>query len=324
MFGAPMAAMAQGADSDAAADAESARIDALLATPNLITPVPQDNAIATAPGLEQQTATPQFTVNGLAPIFFNSNAESASSGGTAAAEGSPVVRLSWAGQLGGLPIRLSGSVSAEWDRFANASSADFDKIRPSLRAQYVNASNDQDFSPFVSFVPRIDFEPTFATEFATRYDLNLGVNKVFNFDGDFHRVPFSGSSSASTVWSFGFTAGVQRRWRDPAPSSYAFFLIPSAAYVISEDWNAEIVIDITRRWFDPNAGLNTRTLTVEPIGVLEYVLPARWLGGTDTARLFGRPAVDLLVAYERNWSNTQGGTYTQWVAGLVFKAGWRF
>lgn len=74
MFGAPMAAMAQGADSDAAADAESARIDALLATPNLITPVPQDNAIATAPGLEQQTATPQFTVNGLAPIFFNSNA----------------------------------------------------------------------------------------------------------------------------------------------------------------------------------------------------------------------------------------------------------
>ena len=58
MFGSSAAAMAQGPDSDSAADAGSARIDALLATPNWITPVPQDNAIATAPGLEQQTPTP--------------------------------------------------------------------------------------------------------------------------------------------------------------------------------------------------------------------------------------------------------------------------
>jgi hypothetical protein len=49
LIGSAGAAMAQGADSDSATDAESARIDALLATPNLLTPVPQDNLIATRP-----------------------------------------------------------------------------------------------------------------------------------------------------------------------------------------------------------------------------------------------------------------------------------
>jgi len=213
----PVPAVGQGAASDSATDAQSMRLDAVMATPNKQTPVPQDSAIAISPGLEQQTPTPQITINLLAPIFFNSNAEAVSSGGTATAEGSPVVRVSLAGQLGNLPIRLSASVSTEWDRFASASSSDFDKIRTNLRAQYVDADNDQGYSPFVAFVPRLDFDPTLATRFATRYDLDLGVNKVFNFDGDFRRVAISGNSSASTVWSVGFTAGAQRRWRSPSP-----------------------------------------------------------------------------------------------------------
>jgi hypothetical protein len=317
----PIPALAQGVAGDSASDAQSARLDALTATPNRQTPVSQDNAIATAPGLEQQTPRPQITVNLLAPIFFNSNAEAVGSGGTATAEGSPVVRMSMAGQLANLPIRLTASVSTEWDRFASASSVDFDKLRTSLRAQYVDADNDQAYSPFVAFVPRLDFDPTFATRFATRYDLDFGVNKVFNFDGDHHRVGFSGDSAASTAWSLGFTAGAQRRWRDPSPSSYAVLLTPSISYVISQEWNAEFVLDITQRWYDSSAA---HELTVEPIGVLEYVVPDRWLGGATAARWFGRPSIDFLVSYERNWANIPRATYTQWVAGLVFKAGWRF
>ena len=186
----------------------------------------------------------------------------------------------------------------------------------------MNADDDQAYSPFVAFVPRLDFDPTFATNFATRYDLDLGVNKVFNFDGDFHRVASSGTSASSTVWSVGFTAGAQRRWRNPSPSSYALFLLPSVSYVISQQWNAEFVLDITQRWYDSTAA---HELTVMPIGVLEYELPDRLLGGGDAARWFGRPAVDFLVSYERNWAaNIPQATYTQWVAGLVFKAGWRF
>jgi hypothetical protein len=313
--------MAQGAASDSATDAQSARLDAVTATPNRQTPVPQENAIATAPGLQQSTPRPQITINVLAPVFFNSNAEAVGSGGTATAEGSPVVRISVAGQLGDLPIRLSGTVSTEWDRFAAARDSDFDKLRTSLRAQYVDVGNDQAYSPFVAFAPRLDFDPTFATRFATRYDLDLGINKVFNFDSDLRRVPFSGNSSPSTVWSVGFSAGVQRRWRDPSPASYALFLIPSISYAITPEWNAEFVLDITQRWYDSSAA---RELTVEPIGVIEYVVPDQWLGGGDAARWFGRPAVDFLVSYERNWANFPQGTYTQWVAGLVFKAGWRY
>ena len=64
--------------------------------------------------------------------------------------------------------------------------------------------------------------------------------------------------------------------------------------------------------------------TVEPTGVLEYVIPNNWFGGADTARMLGSPAVDFLVSFERNWSNVSGGTYSQWVAGLVVKSGWRF
>jgi hypothetical protein len=117
----------------------------------------------------------------------------------------------------------------------------------------VDADDDQAYSPFVAFVPRLDFDPTFATRFATRYDLDFGVNKVFNFDGDLHRIGFSGDSAASAVWSLGFTAGAQRRWRDPSPSSYAVFLTPSVSYVISEQWNAAFVLDVTQRWYDTGA-----------------------------------------------------------------------
>src|SRR5215469_15055209 len=67
---------------DARDDGNEARYDALLSTPNLGTPMPQDNLFATAPGLEQQAPRSQFTVNGLLPVTFISNAEVLPSGGT--------------------------------------------------------------------------------------------------------------------------------------------------------------------------------------------------------------------------------------------------
>jgi hypothetical protein len=33
------------------------------------------------------------------------------------------------------------------------------RIRPSARAQYTNPQDDQDFSPYLSYVPRLDFAP---------------------------------------------------------------------------------------------------------------------------------------------------------------------
>jgi hypothetical protein len=110
-----------------------------------------------------------------------------------------LVRLGWASQLFGSPIRLSGAASTETERFVNAPGAAIDYIRTSARAQYVNPEDDQDYSPFLSCLPRLDFDPTFANNFATRQDLALGLDKVFNFDGAFNRIPTLTNSSSEAV-----------------------------------------------------------------------------------------------------------------------------
>ena len=318
-------AIAQTANSNAGLEGGQDNLfDAILATPQQKTPVLPDNVFATAPGLEQPARVPQFTLNALAPALFNSNAQFLKSGGSNAFEGSPLVRLGWASQLFDTPIRVSGAASFETERFVNGPDAAIDYIRPSARAQYINFQDDQAFSPYLSYVPRLDFDPTFANNFATRQDLNLGIDKVFNFDGAFNRLPAAPSSSSATVWSFGFNVGAQRRFRDPSPQSYAFFFIPSASYVISDQWNASFSMAITRRWFEEFEGFNQRNLTWEPTGVVEYVIPADWLGGEDATRWRGTPAIDFVAGLERNWSNISQAAYTQWRVGLVFKTGWRF
>ena len=318
-------AIAQTANSNAGLEGgQDSLFDAVLATPNYKTPVLPDSALATTPGLEQAVPAPQFTLNVLAPALYNSNAQFLSSGGSQTLEGSPLVRLGWASQLFDTPIRVSGAASLETERFVNAPGAAIDYIRPSARAQYINPVDDQAFSPYLSYVPRLDFDPTLANNFATRQDLNLGIDKVFNFDGAFNRLPESPNSSSATVWSFGFNVGAQRRFRDPSPQSYAFFFNPSASYVISDQWNASFSMPITRRWFEEFAAVSQRNLTWEPTGVVEYVIPADWLGGLDFARWRGNPAIDFVGGLERNWSNIIGREYTQWRGGLVFKTGWRF
>ena len=63
----------------------------------------------------------------------------------------------------------------------------------------------------------------------------MAFDKVFNFNGQFKRMPVASDSSASSVFSFGCSAGLQWRFRSPVPESGAVFLNPSAPYVISED-----------------------------------------------------------------------------------------
>jgi len=318
-------AMAQTANSNAGLEGGQDNLfDAILATPQQKTPVLPDNVFATAPGLEQPARAPQFALNALAPALFNSNAQFLSSGGSKAFEGSPLIRFGWASQLFDTPIRISGVASFETERFVNGPGAAIDYIRPSARAQYTNPQDDQDFSPYLSYVPRLDFDPTFANNFATRQDVSFGIDKVFNFDGAFNRLPPASSSSSATVWSFGFNIGAQQRFRDPSPQSHAFFFNPSVAYVISETWNASFDMAITRRWFETIGGVSQRNLTWEPTGVVEYVIPAEWLGGSDGTRWRGNPAIDFVAGLERNWSNISGREYSQWQVGVVFKTGWRF
>lgn len=313
--------------SDAHEAGNSARTDAMFGTPDRYAPVPPDNIFATTPGLEQQARRSTFTLNVLAPISYNSNADLTPSGGTAgqnSAEFSPIVGLSWSTPVFDLPLRFTGNARAEVDRFTQVPGADFDKVALAGRLQYVDPNNDQAYSPYFVYAPRFDFDPFFRERFATRQDLNLGVNKTFNFDANFRRVPFSANTLDETVWSFGMTVFGQRRFRDPQPSSWALFVIPSMTYVISESWNVSLGIEVMRRWFDPYQGFSEAEWFIEPIATLEFVLPESWFGSARNAALFGRPAIDLQMAYEQNWSNIPAFSYSAWHVGAALKLGWRF
>ncbi|HMK00361.1 MAG TPA: hypothetical protein VK552_13675 [Reyranella sp.] len=319
--------------SDAHSDGDSARIDAMFGTPDRYGTTPQDNIFATTPGLEQQARRSQFTINGLLPMFYNSNANLAPVNGPAginSAEFSPILGASWSTPVFDLPLRFTANARAEVDRFTQApaqaavSAAEFDKIALSGRLQYIDPTNDQNFSPYFVYAPRFDFDPFFRERFATRQDLNLGVNKVYNFDGSFQRVAFSANTLADTVWSLGVTAFAQRRFRDPQPSSWAFFLIPSATYVINEQWNVSFGAELAFRTFDPYLGFTENEWFLEPIVTLEFVLPSAWFGSERKATLFGRPAIDLQMAYEQNWSNIAAFTYGAMHVGAALKLGWRF
>jgi hypothetical protein len=319
--------------SDAHSDGDSARIDAMFGTPDRYGTTPQDNIFATTPGLEQQARRSQFTINGLLPMFYNSNANLAPANGPAginSAEFSPILGASWSTPVFDLPLRFTANARAEVDRFtqapaqASVSVAEFDKIALSGRLQYIDSTNDQNFSPYFVYAPRFDFDPFFRERFATRQDLNLGVNKAYNFNGSFQRVAFSANTLADTVWSLGVTAFAQRRFRDPEPSSWAFFLIPSVTYVINEQWNVSLGAELTFRTFDPYLGFTENEWFLEPIATLEFVLPSAWFGSDRNATLFGRPAIDLQMAREQNWSNIAAFTYGAMHVGAALKLGWRF
>jgi hypothetical protein len=314
------AAQAQSAGSDASSDAQDALRDALLAVPNRSTPVPDSNQYATAPGVEQAAPSLRLNANILAPLYFNSNAPALGSGGSSSLEGTPVVLGSVSMPAFEQHLRLSAAVSAETDRYASAR-ADFDKLRINVRAQYTNPTDDQALLPFLAYVPRLDFTPTFAREFATRQDVNLGINKTFNYAADFTRVPIGGNSAADAVWSFGVSALVQHRFREPPPASNAVGVYPSASYSVSPQWGFLATVGMTQRWFDQIGGFSQRSFLLEPAGTLEYVMPDAWFGGN--AALFGRPALDLQVAFERNWSNLSPFTASVWFVGFAFKFGWR-
>jgi hypothetical protein len=95
---------------------------------------------------------PQFTLNALAPLFFNSNPEFRSSGGPQSLEASPVARPGVGDQVGALPLRFSGAAGLEFERFPNANDANIDYLRTSARLQYT-PGGPQGFSPFFSYVP---------------------------------------------------------------------------------------------------------------------------------------------------------------------------
>jgi hypothetical protein len=305
--------------SDPGLDADEARTDAILGGDNY------NNLYATAPGAARQAARPQIRFNALAPLNFDSNPLELGSGSPSSWGTFPVLDLSAAAPLGELPFRVSASARSEFKRFSTTSAADVDRLTFSGRVQYVDPTNDQAFSPYFAITPRFSYLPTFSDQTEARQDINIGFNKSFHFDGSFQPVPIAADTSAETVWSFGLTAFVQRRLRQPQLSSDALVLIPSVRWTISKDWNASFGVELLGRWYEPDRfGHTSRDWEVLPIVTLEYVIPASLFGSENAAKMLGRPAIDLQGSRLEVWSTVPGVSFNQWEASATLKVGWRF
>jgi hypothetical protein len=325
LLGTPETARAQNTDAtnaDTGTDGQEFLFDMLYGMPSDEPAIPDSNYVATAPGAEQQAPRPRFYAWALAPLNYTSNADWQRSGGTETLEGSPEVRFGLTAPVFDLPLRFSSSVAVEFDRMVESNAGEFDKVRPRVQLQYVDAENDQAFSPFLGFSPRWDFRPTFDDNFATRYDLNLGLSKAFSLDEGFGLMPRSGTSANDARLRVGFTLIGQRRFRDPAPESWAFIFIPSVSYRLAEHWSTSLGIEMTRRFFESIGEVSQRNFTLEPVAALQFQIPEGWLGGADTARWLGRPRIDLFAGVEQNWSNVFNGQFTRAYAGIAFKTLW--
>ena len=104
-----------------------------------------------------------------------------------------------------------------------------------------------------------------------------------------------------------------------------FRSIPSATYVITQQWNLSLGLEFMRRSFDSYMGSPVEEdWLLQPIATLEYVLPSAWFGSERTATMLGRPALDFQMAYERNWSTVPLFDFSAWNVGAALKLGWRF
>jgi hypothetical protein len=286
-----------------------------------------------------------LTLNGLWPIYYNSNAEAIPSGGTKTAETNPEFRLSWAKQLQQMPIKLTALVDANSDRYARSNGADGDLTYGKFRAQYITGNNDQEFEPFVNYGPKSAFTPTFEAGTTATHDFTIGFDKAFNYDYMFRRIgsnsPFgiSGDTSGATVWSFGFTGTLTRRLTNAGQDSIIATASPSVTYNLTNlpnanatdaQWNVSLGTNISRRWYDKSGSMTRMDWVVNPVLTIEFVPPSSWFKGVNehdqdaSRKALGKPVIDFQLAFAQDSSNQAAHSFHQWSIGPMLKTGWKF
>ncbi|WP_431272240.1 hypothetical protein [Dankookia sp. P2] len=126
----------------------------------------------------------------------------------------PEARLTWSRKLEAAPLRLSALADASTDRFMRARDAGADLLYGRLRAQHESGADDQEWQPFVSYVPTLTFAPTYARRVDTWHDFALGAAKSWEWDGGWHRVPHGTDTAAQAAWTFAVNGTWQRWERD--------------------------------------------------------------------------------------------------------------
>ena len=176
--------------SDAHSDGNAARTDAMFGTPDRYGTTPQDNIFATTPGLEQQARRSQFTINGLLPMFYNSNADLAPVNGPPAPTRRSSARC-WALRgrrrcstcrpglrrtCGQRSIALPRPGSHRWRPRSRQG-------RPVGPAAIHRSDQRPEFLALLLLRRRALDSTASSGRLPTRQDLNLGLNKTYNFNG---------------------------------------------------------------------------------------------------------------------------------------------
>lgn len=269
------------------------------------------------------TAPLGFTFSVQAPIFYNSNAENLSSGGTQTLEGNPEIWFGWSKQANSF-LKVSALADTNWDRYVRSNNADQDVAYGVFRAQLVPdpgmGGSDQSYQPFISYSPRMIFDPTYSKSVSTANDLVIGIDKIFNFDDQLNRIPYENAhSSRGTSLSLGFEGTVTRRFVDSTPSLWFLSFSPSVRYYFTAPfgtkerdevefelglWNAGLALKVTPKWYDefrrfPKAGFPSQSSADTRICLPDILVPRPVQGRYAGAKTgLGSPKVGFSIGVQ--------------------------
>ena len=260
-----------------------------------------------------------FTLTGLVPTLYNSNAEQDPSDGTESFEWNPEVRLGWTRQLPN-SINVSALVDVNSDRYPHVSGANTDASYGRFRVQRITGHDDQEFQPFLEYSPRLIFTPFFDHNSATSHDLRLGTDKIYNFDGSWRPVVHKPNTSGETIWSLALTADLWRRHTNSGPSSTRVEIDPSlTCYPPGKPWSVSFEVDVLPTWYDQSTDGSHYATSTTAIFTYEYA-PMAWSWDKQNRTL----KIDFQIVYARVDSADVSITSKQWTIGPVIKGAMSF
>lgn len=339
-------ARGQGLDLDILRDSQLDRREAATRAQRSIVALRLKKMLAEAKKAGQAAATPDFTFQLTAPLFYNSNPDAVSSGGSGTIEGNPDLLLKWAKTLGmeQRQWKLSGFADASIDRFAHSMSADGDSTAVNTQLQFISEGYDQDFLPSLGFTETISFQPTFAHSVSSFHDITLRFDKMLNIDAQPKRLsPISEDTSSAAVWSIDLVGSVARRIGDQGTTSRTVIKAsPSLTYNPTMDTGRGLVDGTAAQWSislsctaerlisDEQGGVSRRDWYLQPLFTVTYMPALGKFPGEGEYRedknrsVYGMPTVTLQVAYTRLISTLATAEFKQWQIGPALVLQWTF
>lgn len=267
----------------------------------------------------------ELTFSAIAPLYYNTNPTTSESSPRDALEGNPELILNWKHEVGGI-VLLVGKLDANSDRFTNNPTEGSDKAIGSIAAQFTDGTKaaGYNFIPLISYGPTLVFDPTFAHRIQTANDFAVGMSKAWGYTADWQPYKLTDQPPdypTAATWQFSIPATVQRRFKDPSPSSTAIAVGPSVQYRYSDAWTVYGQVNISGRFYDSVADFNRRDWLVSPTMGVAWQPPKSWFGSNSWKDL-GEPVINFQVSYNYQHSNKAGGNFHQLSVGPALSLAW--